>query len=145
MTSEDFSCFLKIFSLHLFFTILLEQNVIKCICVGSWTCPTDEEQYKCHVLPVRLASMMPIKQYLVQLREDTGLWRTVATRSLVQENKEAEMQLTSSIIQEARTAAEASCGESEDWDRGGVPGDHSQHPRQGELPQRHQPHLPGGR
>ena len=45
-----------------------------------WTCPTDEVQYKCHVLPVRLAAMMPIKHYMVQLREDTGQWRTVATR-----------------------------------------------------------------
>ena len=55
--------------------------VLKCIfCVTRWTCPTDEEQYKCHVLPVRLGAMMPIKQYQVQLREDTGLWRTVATR-----------------------------------------------------------------
>ena len=63
--------------------------ILKCIYVGSWTCPTDEEQYKCHVLPVRLASMMPIKQYLVQLREDTGLWHTVATRSFVQRGSDA--------------------------------------------------------
>ena len=40
----------------------------------------DEDEAQCHVFPVRLAAMMPIKQYLVQLREDTGIWHTVATR-----------------------------------------------------------------
>ena len=45
------------------------------------------------MLPVRLASMMPIKQYLVQLREDTGLWHTVATRSLVQRGSDAIINL----------------------------------------------------
>ena len=59
-------------------------------------------------------------------------------------SERAEMMLTLSIIQGTRTASEASRGESQDWHRGGVPGDHRQHPRQGELPQRHQPHLPGG-
>ena len=55
--------------------------------VSSWTCPTDEEQYKCHVLPVGLANIVPIKQYLIQMREDGGQWRTVATRSHGQPQK----------------------------------------------------------
>ena len=55
--------------------------------IPSWTCPTDEEQYKCHVLPVGLANIVPIKQYLVQMREDQGSWRTVATRSHGQPQK----------------------------------------------------------
>ena len=91
--------------------------VLKCIfCVTRWTCPTDEEQYKCHVLPVRLGAMMPIKQYQVQLREDTGLWRTVATRW--HQREETELMFALSIIQGTRTASEASRGESQDWDRG---------------------------
>ena len=34
-----------------------------------------------------LANMMPIKQYLVQLREDCGQWRTVATKTHGQPQK----------------------------------------------------------
>ena len=36
-------------------------------CDIQWSCPTDQEQYKCHVLPPSIAQRLPIKHYLVQV------------------------------------------------------------------------------
>ena len=54
-------------------------------CDIRWTCPTSSTTRLTSLCPV--SSMTPVKQYLVQMSEDGGQWRTVATRTSSQPQK----------------------------------------------------------
>ena len=50
-------------------------------CEIEWTCPTDQEQYKCHLLPPVIARRLPINHYLIDVKKGAeDQWRTVGRR-----------------------------------------------------------------
>ena len=50
-------------------------------CEIDWSCPTEQEQYKCHLLPPAIAKKLPIKHYLIEAKKGgEDQWRTVGIR-----------------------------------------------------------------
>ena len=67
---------------------LVEYKCCGTDCEIAWTCPTDREQYKCHLLPSGIAKRLPIKHYLIDVKtgpEDQ--WRTVGIQQHGEQQK----------------------------------------------------------
>ena len=57
-------------------------------CEIAWTCPTEQEQYKCHLLPQGLAKRLPIKHYLIDVKKgEEEQWRTVGIKQHGEQQK----------------------------------------------------------